>query len=466
MKETSKIPGIVIAAIVATGILSLCGVLVETSMNIAFPTLMREFSVSTSTVQWMTSIYLLIVAIIVPLSAVLKARFKTKSLFLTANLLFIAGLLIDAFAIGFPMLLIGRAVQGCGTGIALPLMFNIIMEQVPQDKLGMMMGFGNLITGIAPAIGPTLGGIIVSSLGWRWIFYLLLPLLLISLALGSWGIQQKSQLRKVKFDLLSCSLIALTFTGLVTGFANLSDAGLFSLASGGMILLGLLALALFSWRSLAIEQPILQLKLFGNYHFAGQVLMFFCIQLCSLGFAFLLTNYIQLTNGNSALIAGLVVMPAGILGAVFSPMGGRLLDALGPRRPILTGTAIIFLSILTFYLLGLHLANWVIAVVYSFYMMGMGSCMGSIMTSALGSLPAHDAPQGNAILNTLQQFAGSMGTSLAAMIVASAQRETGARSLTTAVGTHHAFLFLLVVAIVINVAGWLCIPKQLVTNQK
>lgn len=464
MSQNERIPRRVIAAIIATGILSLCGVLVETSMNIAFPTLMREFNISTSTVQWMTSIYLLIVAIIVPLSAVLKARFKTKALFLTANLLFITGLLIDAFAVDFAMLLLGRAIQGCGTGIALPLMFNIIMEQVPQQKLGMMMGFGNLITGIAPAIGPTLGGIIVSALGWRWVFYLLLPLLLISLALGSWGIQQKSKLRKVKVDLLSCFLIAATFIGLVTGFANLANNGLFSFLSGGMIFVGLLSMLLFSWRSLAIQQPILQLRHFTNYHFAGQVWMFFCIQICSLAFAFLLTNYIQLTNGNSALIAGLVVMPAGIFGAICSPLGGRLLDAWGPRRPILMGTSVIFLAILTFYLLGLHLSNWIIALVYSLYMIGMGSCMGSVMTSALGSLPAPAAPQGNAILNTLQQFAGSMGTSLAAMIVASAQRSAASRSLTTAIGTRHAFLFLLILAIVINIAGWLCIPRRLQTH--
>lgn len=461
MQANEKIPSQVLGAVIATGILSLCGVLVETSMNIAFPTLMREFSVSTSTVQWMTSIYLLILAIIVPLSAVLKARFKTKALFVTANLLFICGLLIDAFGVSFPMLLIGRAVQGVGTGISLPLMFNIIMEQVPQSKLGLMMGFGNLITGIAPAIGPTLGGIIVSALGWRWIFWLLLPLLIISLCLGSWGIQQKSQLRRVKFDVLSCLLIALTFTGLVTGFANLANGRLLSWSAGGMILMGFVAMALFSWRSLSLKQPILNLHLFGNQHFAGQVLMFFCIQLCSLGFAFLLPNYIQLTNGNSALTAGLLVMPAGILGAVCSPLGGRLLDSLGPRRPILAGTGLIFLAVLIFCLLGQRIANWAIALVYCLYMTGMGSCMASVMTSALGSLQQKETTQGNAILNTLQQFAGSIGTSLVAMIVASAQRGPGARSLTTAIGTHHAFLFLLAIAVIINAAGWLTVPKRL-----
>ncbi len=180
-KNTVKIPARVIAAVIATGLLSFCGVIIETAMNVSFPKLMTEFGVTTNVVQWMTSIYLLVVAIIVPLSALLKRSFRTKPLFLTAVTFFILGVIIDALAPTFPVLLTGRLIQGLGTGISLPLMFNIIMEQVPRQRIGLMMGFGNLITGIAPAVGPTFGGIIVSSLGWRWIFYILLPFLLVSL---------------------------------------------------------------------------------------------------------------------------------------------------------------------------------------------------------------------------------------------------------------------------------------------
>lgn len=147
MKKDDQIPVKVIAAIVATGWMSFCGVIVETAMNVTFPILMREFNVTTNMVQWMTSIYLLVVAIIVPLSAVLKSSYRTKTLFTVANLFFFSGLLVDAFALNFVLLLFDRAVQGIGTGIALPLMFNIIMEQVPQSKIGFMMGMGNLITG-------------------------------------------------------------------------------------------------------------------------------------------------------------------------------------------------------------------------------------------------------------------------------------------------------------------------------
>lgn len=194
---SQKIDRHVIAAVLATGLMSFCGVIVETSMNITFPTLMTDFKVDTGTVQWMTSIYLLLVPVIVPLSAFFKATIKTKILFLTAISLFIGGIVIDALAGNFFWLLVGRAIQGIGTGISLPLMFNIILEQVPQSKIGMMMGLGNLITGIAPALGPTFGGIVVDQLGWRWVFYLLLPLLLISLGLGVWGIRQGSALNRI-----------------------------------------------------------------------------------------------------------------------------------------------------------------------------------------------------------------------------------------------------------------------------
>lgn len=189
--EENKISGKVIAAVFATGIMSFCGVLVETAMNITFPTLMDEFNIPTNLVQWMTTIYLLIVSIVVPISAILKKKYPTKKLFLVANLAFIIGVLIDAFSPVFALLLVGRAIQGIGTGIALPLMFNIILEQVPIAKVGFMMGVGSMITGIAPAVGPTFGGVIVNTLGWRWIFAFLLPFLLISLFLGLWGIQQK-----------------------------------------------------------------------------------------------------------------------------------------------------------------------------------------------------------------------------------------------------------------------------------
>ena len=174
-----KIDAKLVLSILAAGIMSFSGVVVETAMNVTFPTLMKEFGIGTSTVQWITTGYLLILAVIIPASSYLKKRFTTKALFVTAISLFIVGTVMAAVTPVFSLLLVGRLIQGVGTGIALPLMFNIVLEQVPEDKLGFMMGLASLITAMAPAVGPSIGGLIVSNFGWRMIFVALLPLLIL-----------------------------------------------------------------------------------------------------------------------------------------------------------------------------------------------------------------------------------------------------------------------------------------------
>lgn len=447
-----KIPKHVLAAIFATGILSFSGVIIETSMNIAFPTLMKEFNLATNTVQWLTSIYLLTISIIVPLSANLKAHFKTKKLFITANLLYLSGLIIGACAPNFEFLLLGRIVEGLGTGIALPLMFNIIMEQVPKSRVGVMMGIGNMITGIAPALGPTFGGLVVTHLGWRWIFYIMIPFILISLVLGIGGVRQKSQLREVKFDLLSMLLIAIFFIGMILGFSNLSTGNYFAFNCLGAILIALVSLGLLVYRLNRINDPVLDLNLFKNKFFAAHAIGFFLIQIISLGNAFLLPNYIQLVNGDSALIAGLVVLPAGFAGAFLAPFGGSLLDRYGARKPILIGSGFMLLELLIFTIFTSNLSNLLILFIYIFYMGGMGMMMGCVMTDALDHLEKSEVTQGNAILNTLQEFAGAVGTSTTAAFVAFAQRKAGSKgAIPTAHGTHLAYIFLLVLVLVIIV---------------
>lgn len=456
MTETDEISGKVIGAIVTTGLMSFCGVTVETSMNIAFPTLMRKFNVSTDMVQWMVSLYLLIISIIVPLSAALKSSFKTKSLFLTANLFFLAGLLIDALVPSFYILLLGRGIQGVGTGIALPLMFNIILEQVPKSKVGTMMGVGNLITGIVPAIGPTFGGIVVNYLGWRWVFYFLLPLIIISLFLGLWSIQQKSKIRKVPIDLLSFIMIAVFFGGMIFGFSNLSSEKFLSLSVGGAILIAILALAILIWRSNHLQTPILNLHLFRKASFSAHIAGFFMIQLISLGNAFLLPNYIQLVNGNNALIAGLIVLPAGFAGAIMSPLGGRLLDKYGARRPIITGVSLMPLEQVLFSIFIVHLANWLIMLIYILYMAGMGMTLGNVMTDTLEDFAIKERTEANGILNTVQQFAGAVGTSITSTIVAMSQFQYHTKiGWPTAIGTQHAYWLLLV----LNILIWLLFFK-------
>ena len=200
-------------AVLATGMMSFAGVLIETAMNVTFPTLISEFGITTGQVQWVTTIYLLIIAIIVPFSTYLLKNFQIRTLFLASNLLFIAGLLIDFWSPSFLVLLAGRLLQGISTGIALPLMFHIILTYTPIEKRGAMIGIGNLTTSIAPAIGPTYGGVLTSALSWHYIFLFLVPVLLLSLILGLYAIPAMAIKKGGKLDLFSMAGIILMFTG-------------------------------------------------------------------------------------------------------------------------------------------------------------------------------------------------------------------------------------------------------------
>ena len=239
--QNTAIPRRVIGAVVATGIMSFCGVIVETAMNITFPALMSHFGIGTSSVQWMTILYLLVVASITPLSAALKRRFRSRTLFLCANLLFLTGLVIDALAPVFPLLLLGRAIQGLGTSIALPLMFNIILQEVPTKRIGTMMGVGTLITAIGPAVGPTFGGLVATTIGWRFVFIILIPVLLISLVTGLACIPSvlaAADGNQTGLEPLDIFLMVLGFAGLIFGISNAS-AGWLSWRFGGALALDL-----------------------------------------------------------------------------------------------------------------------------------------------------------------------------------------------------------------------------------
>jgi DHA2 family lincomycin resistance protein-like MFS transporter len=440
-----KIDPRVVGAVLATGLMSLSGVIVETAMNITFPTLMKQFNVTTGTVQWMTTLYLLIVACIVPISSYLKRRFKLKQLFIVANLLFITGLVIDACAGSFTWLLLGRAIQGFGTGIALPLMFNIILEQVPLSRIGMMTGVGTLVTAIGPAIGPTYGGILVTSLNWRYIFWILLPFLIVSFFVGIRTIKQVSTTHSERFDFLSMLGVVVTFGGLIFGFSSLSSQPFLSWSVGGAILLGILGLVYFVQRTRHSAHPLIHLQAVANSAFAWHLLAFFLIQITALGLSFVLPNYLQLVDQQSAFVAGLVVLPGAVIGAAFSPIGGNILDRFGAKRPILLGLGLVVIMLVVMTGTAHGLSAWAILGLYVGYMVGIGSAFGNIMTDGLKQLPAELKADGNALMNAMQQFAGAMGTAIVSAVIAASQAgNTGSIAVKTATGSQLALLILVI----------------------
>lgn len=435
----------IIGAVISTGILSFCGVLAETAMNVAFPTLKAEFGVDTATVQWLITIYLLVLAIIVPLSGFLKHSFKNKPLFLGAIGLFTIGIVTAAVAPTFQILLLGRVFQGMGTGIGLPLMFNIILEQVPPTKIGMMMGVGTMVPAIAPAIGPTFGGSVVTILGWRYIFVLLIPIILVALIISLFTIEQKSEISKKNFDLVSLLMISCFFIGTILGFSNIGKFNFFSLAVFGSFILAVFGLVGLIIRSKKVAEPILRFDLLKNQIYCIHVICFFIVQLVLMGLVFILPNYIQIVNGSSAQISGFVVLPGATLGALFTPFAGRILDRFGAKKPIVFGSLVIFLSLILFMVFCGNLSNLMIGVFYFIFTMGIGFSFGNLMTNGLKQLQHKQQADGNALIMTFQQFAGASGTAIIAAIISQNQSNRLIDfAQATIEGSRMGFVFLIV----------------------
>ena len=449
-----------ILSIIATGLMSFMGIVIETAMNVTFPTLMGEFGVSLSTVQWITTGYLLALAIVIPSSAFLKKRFHSKWLFLTANLIFMLGTVLGYCAPTFGILLLGRLLQGLGTGIALPLMFNIVMEQAPQDRIGMMMGAATLVVAMAPAIGPSVGGLIVNDYGWRMIFLVLLPLAVLSLIAGLPSIRQSASLSRPSFPFVSYALLASGFTCFILAASFAGEMGWTEPIVLALFAASILWIAAFCRRSARSPEPLIHLEVFRSCPFCLSVAGLLLLQLICLGLGFFIPNFAQIVLGENAFIAGCILLPGCLLGAFLAPVSGRLLDRFGARRPILLGIVFIVLSLSLFsYCLSTADAA-LLAGIYVIFTLGQGFTAGNVMVSGLHPLTPERKADGNAVFNTIQQLAGAIGTALVATIVSMPQAYIGDLATATRMGSEHACILLLALSVLLFLAMY-CATKNM-----
>ncbi len=403
----------VLLAVIATGIMAFSGVLIETAMNVTFPVLMEEFNISTSLVQWVTTIYLLMIAITVPISGHLIRNYSIKQLFVTSNLLFLIGVLLDFYSPSFSILLLGRILQGMATGTALPLMFHIILTEAPLEKRGMMMGIGTLATAIAPAIGPTYGGLITTHLSWHQIYLFLVPVLLLSLVMGWFTILHHPVKRTSSLDWGSFGLLAGVFSGLLLFFSFMTQwQGLIFLALGLISLLG------FIKRSQKQKHPLLNFQIFKEKKFMALLFCFLVYHFMLLGISFVLPNYIQLALGKDASIAGLAMFPGATIGAILAPISGSMMDKMGPKKLLLYGmwgTAFGMLLVLIFTYLKLPVLWLVLG--HFIFEIGIGFSYSNFITTAMNQLPKDLYTEGNTLFNTLQQFIGGVATAIVAAVM-------------------------------------------------
>lgn len=389
-------------------------ILNETLLNIALTTLMEEFKINVTTVQWMATGFMLVMGIVIPISALLLQWFTSRQMFFGTMAVFTIGTAICAIAPSFSILLVGRLLQAVGTGLLTPLIFNIFLLLFPPERRGAVMGVVGLVIMFAPAIGPTLSGIIVEYLGWRYLFIVVIPFSLFSIAFAYKYLINVSEVTKPKIDILSVIYSTLGFGGIVYGFSSAGaiDNGFYSPFVYVPILIGLVTIILFSLRQFKLEEPVLDLRVFKFPMYTLGVLMFLIIIMAMFSSEIILPMFMQGPLALSAATAGLVLLPGSLLSGLLSPVMGHLFDKFGPRKLLIPGTVILCVTLFFLSRLNLDTPTWLIVVCYILLMLSISAIMMPAETNGLNQLPKHLYPHGTAIMTTLQPVAGAIGVSV------------------------------------------------------
>ena len=425
-------------------------ILNETIMSVALPKLMTDLDITAAAGQWLTTAFLLTMSVVIPITGMLIQRFKTRTLFTVAMGLFSLGTLIAAVSPGFLTLLLGRVVQAGGTAIMMPLLMTTVVTLVPSQQRGRLMGRIAIVISVAPALGPTISGIILQWLSWRWLFIVVLPIALVALILGLLRLPNVGEQRSVRVDLLSVILSVVGFGGIVWGLSAVGESANaeHSVPPLALILVGAAGLALFIWRQLRLQRhdrALLDLRTFQSRPFALSVILFLFASLALFGSLILLPIYVQNVLGFAVLESGLVLLPGGLLMGFLGPVVGRLVDQRGARFVLVPGVMVTALAMWSMALLTDTSSIWQVLASHIGLSLGLAGVFTPLFSASLGSLPGRLASYGSATLSTVQQVGGAAGTALFVTVmtlvsVAAAEPSGVVDAHALAAGTRAAFM--------------------------
>ncbi|MBU7216557.1 MDR family MFS transporter [Staphylococcus gallinarum] len=387
-------------------------ILNQTLLGTALPPIMKDLQVSESTVQWLQSIFMLVNGIMIPITAFLIERFTSRQLFLTAMIIFAAGTLLCAVGPEFTTLLIGRVLQAAGAGIMMPLMQTILFLLFPVEKRGTAMGLFGLVIAFAPAIGPTLSGVLVEHLSWRSVFYVVLPIAIIIIITSYFLLKNVTETTHPKLDIASVILSTLGFGGLLYSFSSVGEAGWASIQFLLPLIIGIIVLVIFIRRQLKLKEPMLEFRVF-NYgiYTLGTVLSMFVFGVL-IATNIILPLYMQNMLQFSALESGLVLLPGAILMGIMNPVTGYLFDRFGGKWLARLGLIVLVGSTIPFTLLTAHTSFTYLAIGNALRMLSISMVMMPMTTLAINQLPNNLIAHGTAMNNTFRQMAGAIGTAV------------------------------------------------------
>jgi EmrB/QacA subfamily drug resistance transporter len=400
-------------------------ILDATIVNVALARLGQDFHASISTIQWVATIYLLAFAAVIPLAGWSSERFGAKRVWLASLSVFLAGSALCAMAPSIGWLIAFRALQGLGAGMIMPLGQTILAVAAGPQRMGRVMTVVGVPMLLAPIFGPVIGGAIVGTTTWRWIFLINLPVGLAALVAAVRLLPNAPARHRDRLDAVGAVLAAGGSAALVYGLAGIGShasvaaAGPVAFLAGGVAMLGL-----FVWQSLRAERPLIDVRLFARRGFSAAVATNFLLGAALFGMLVLLPLFFQIVRGETPLHTGLLMVPQGLGAALAMPVAGTLTDRIGARRVIPAGILLALAGTAVYTQLGADTGAWVLALALFSIGLGLGATIMPSMAVAYQAVPRDAVPRATSALNTLQRLAGSIGTALMAVVL---QRALDAR---------------------------------------
>jgi DHA2 family lincomycin resistance protein-like MFS transporter len=412
--ETSRRTPLVIKLLVAA---TFVVILNETIMINAIPTLMDDFKIDERAAQWLSTIFMLTMAAVIPVTGWFLQRVSTRAAYATAMGTFAAGTLLAAVAPIFEVLLVARVVQAAGTAVMMPLLMTTLMTVVAESDRGRVMGQVTLAMSCAPALGPAVSGVLLQLGSWRLIFAVVLP---IAAAVGISGFRQLENIGEPRVSTVSwvsVALAAIGFSTLVYGLSELGhgDASTF-IVVGGLLVAVFAGYQLFLQRS---DAPLLDLRTLLHRTYATSLLLMSAAFMAFLGSMILLPLYLQdpQIRDLSALQTGLMVMPGGLAMGLLGPQVGKLYDRFGSRPLVIPGAIGMVAALLVLAQISMTTPLWLIMVVHVALMASLAAIFTPVFTLGLGDLPPQLYSHGSSLLGTLQQVAGAVGTAVLVVVM-------------------------------------------------
>ncbi len=442
-------------------------VLNATMLSPALPHIMNDMGVGATTVQWLTSGYMLVEAVVIPMNAFFVGKFSTRKLFIGGIAWFGIASVVAALAPNFYIILLGRVMMAMATGIIMPMTFTLILLIFPREKRGSAMGIVGLIISFAPAIGPSLSGVLVDTVGWRMLFIIVAVLAALVVLFASFSLKNFEGFEQVPFDPASVFLLACGMIGLLYGISSATSAENI-LIPIALIVVGLVLLGLFVYRQTKLEVPLLRVQVLKTRRFRTVVILIALLQASLVGSEVVLPIYVQQVMGQTATVSGLLMLPGAVIGAICGLLSGRLFDRFGVRGIVIFGSVVLAVGAIGVTTFSMDMTILMVTVVYTTMSIGIQFLVTPLNTWGVNSLDNKVVQHGNALSATTNQVGASFGTAFIVSLTAlgAVFAPANADALTvTFTGVHVAFTGMCVMLLIV-VLGVLLFVREKPSDEK